>query len=280
MARNRREPEPPGQPDVDPATGMRLLDAQIEKGRALLEKRPLTEDAYSQWELLTRNFLEKAFGRNSPNVSSVVDVGKYGASMMGAGEEYWEAHRAESLTTQITRLDGLRELLATELQLRGGGSIARADATHSAGHRIFLVHGHDEAALHEVARFLERLDQDVILLREQPNQGRTIIEKFEDYTNVGFAVVLLTPDDRGGVISAPNSSLQPRARQNVILELGYFLGRLGRSRVCALYSEAVEIPSDYSGVLYVKLDGNGGWRINLAKELRGAGFPVDMNKAL
>lgn len=280
MARKRRDPEPRGEPGVDPATGKRLLESQIEKGRVLLQSRPVAYDAYSQWELLTRNYLEKAFGRNSPNVSSVMDVGKYGAFPMNAGEGFWENHRAESLTTQLTRLEGLVELLGTELQLRGSGAIARTEAAQPAGHRVFLVHGHDEAALHEVARFLKDLDQDVIVLREQPNKGRTIIEKFEDYTNVGFAIVLLTPDDKGGSVDAPADSQRPRARQNVILELGYFLGRLGRSRVCALYVEGVEIPSDYSGVLYVKLDRDGGWRLNLAKELKAAGLPVDMNKAL
>lgn len=131
-----------------------------------------------------------------------------------------------------------------------------------------------------MARFLERLEQDVIILREQPNQGRTIIEKFEDYSDVGFAVVLLTPDDRGGPASAGFDEQHYRARQNVILELGYFLGRSGRSRVCALYREGVEIPSDYSGILYVKLDADGGWRLRLAKELNATGLPVDMNKAL
>jgi predicted nucleotide-binding protein len=280
MARKAREPEPPGQPEVDPATGRQLIESQIEKARALLQARPLTKDAHSQWELLARNYLEKAFGKSSPNVSSVTDVGKYGGFPMNAGESWWEAHRAKSLTTQVTRLEGLVELLGTELQLRGAGAIGRTEATQPAGHRVFLVHGQDEAALHEVARFLEHLDQEVIVLREQPNKGRTIIEKFEEYTNVGFAIVLLTPDDKGGSVGGPADSQRPRARQNVILELGYFLGRLGRSRVCALYVEGVEIPSDYSGVLYVKLDGDGGWRLNLAKELKAASLPVDMNKAL
>src|SRR3712207_124742 len=93
-------------------------------------------------------------------------------------------------------------------------------APSAAGRRVFLVHGHDEAVLHEVARFLERLEQDVIILREQPNQGRTIIEKFEEYAQVGFAIVLLTPDDRGGPLREAYERQQPRARQNVILELG------------------------------------------------------------
>ena len=229
---------------------------------------------------MTRNFLEKAFGLNSPNVSSVTDVGKYGAFPMGVGEDWWEKHRAESLQTQIARLEGLVELLRTEQQLQGGGTVSGALANAPKGHRIFLVHGHDEMAIQAVARFLENLDQEVILLREQPNCGRTIIEKFEDYSDVGFAVVLLTGDDRGGPATASTDELHLRARQNVILELGFFLGRLGRSRVCALFVEGIEIPSDYSGVLYIKLDTEGAWRLQLAKELKAAGLPVDMNKAL
>ncbi len=280
MARRRKEPDPPERPEVDPTTGIRLLEEQLGKGRALLQSRPLNSDCYEQWELVTRNYLEKAFGRNSPNVSSVTDVGKYGAFPMGAGEGWWENHRAEILQTQLARLEGLVELLRTEQQLQGAGTVSGVLANAPKGHRIFLVHGHDEAAIQGVARFLETLDQEVILLREQPNRGRTIIEKFEDYSDVGFAVVLLTGDDHGGLATASNDELHPRARQNVILELGFFLGRLGRSRVCALFVEGIEIPSDYSGVLYVKLDAEGGWRLQLAKELKAAGLPVDMNKAL
>ncbi len=107
-----------------------------------------------------------------------------------------------------------------------------------------------------------------------------IIEKFEDYADVGFAVVLLTPDDQGGLAEAATDQLQPRARQNVIFELGYFIGRLSRARVCPLYVAGVEIPSDYSGVVFVPLDDAGMWRMQLAKELKAAGFDVDMNRAL
>jgi predicted nucleotide-binding protein len=176
------------------------------------------------------------------------------------------------------RFSSLVELLETELQLDQSRPVTPKAV--AAGHRVFLVHGHDERALHEVARFLERLQQDVVVLREQPNSGRTIIEKFEEYSDVAFAVVLLTPDDLGGQASDAVEKLRLRARQNVVLELGYFLGRLGRKRVCALYQDNVDIPSDYSGVLYVPLDSGGGWRLSLAKELKAAGLPVDMNNAL
>lgn len=98
--------------------------------------------------------------------------------------------------------------------------------------RIFIVHGHDAAARESVARFLENLGFEAVILHEQANRGRTVIEKVEANSDVGFAVVLLTPDDLGRGIS--EADLEPRARQNVLLELGYFIGRLGRENVCAL----------------------------------------------
>ena len=124
--------------------------------------------------------------------------------------------------------------------------------------KVFVIHGHDKAAQETVARFLERLKVEPIILHEQPNRGRTIIEKFEDYVDVGFAVVLLTPDDLGA-LQENKSELNPRARQNVILELGFFIGKLGRERVCALKKHGVETPSDYDGVVYTNFDDSGAW---------------------
>ena len=147
------------------------------------------------------------------------------------------------------------------------------------GHDVFIVHGHDDSTKETVAKFIESLGLHAVVLHEQPNSGRTIIEKFEAYSNVGFAVVLLTPDDIGAS-SKDRENLRPRTRQNVILELGFFLGKIGREKVCVLYKEGVEIPSDYQGVLYTLYDSSGSWRSQLAKELKHAGFTVDLNKAL
>jgi hypothetical protein len=277
-ARKSRQAEAPSPPEIVPAQGIELLNRQIAKGQTLFSNRPIDENDYSAWEMLTRNFLEKAFGKGAPNVSTITDVGKYGSFPMGASPGWWENHRAESLDKQLTKLRGLVELLETEIELEGGHVIAPQPTTST--RRIFLVHGHDERALQEVARFLEKLAQEVVVLREQPNCGRTLIEKFEDYADVGFAVVLLTNDDRGGKSSDPFESQNARARQNVVFELGYFIGRLGRNRVCALYRAGVEIPSDYSGVLYQQLDEKGAWRLELARELKAAGMSVDMNNAL
>ena len=139
------------------------------------------------------------------------------------------------------------------------------------------MHGHDSLSKTEVARTLEKLGLEAIVLHEQPNEGKTIIEKFErDASQVGFAVVLLTPDDIGYPKNKPDSK-KARARQNVILELGYFCGVLGRSNVCVLFKGDTEMPSDYLGVVYVRMEDSGAWRFNLAKELKQAGVPVDLN---
>jgi predicted nucleotide-binding protein len=144
--------------------------------------------------------------------------------------------------------------------------------------KIFIVHGHDEVALQTVARFVERIGFEAIILREQANQGRTIIEKIEANSDVGLAVVLLTPDDEG---SKRGSTLRPRPRQNVLLELGYFLAHLGRSKVCVLASPGdMDIPTDFAGVVWEPLDDGGAWKQSFARELSAAGFDLDWNKVM
>lgn len=143
---------------------------------------------------------------------------------------------------------------------------------------IFIVHGHNEEIKHSVARLLEKLKLRPIILNEQSNEGLTIIEKFEKYSNVSFAVILLTFDDYGKAKSTEKQN--KRARQNVILELGYFIAKLGRKNVLPLYENDVELPSDISGVLYTKIDESENWKFRLVKELKTAGFNVDANDIL
>jgi predicted nucleotide-binding protein len=143
--------------------------------------------------------------------------------------------------------------------------------------KVFVVHGHDEAAREKIARFLERLEFEPIILHEQASRGRTVIEKVEAHSDVGFAVVLLTPDDEG---CEKGGTPRPRARQNVVLELGYFLGLLGRTHVCAMKRGDLEIPSDFEGVVYVPFDNSDGWKQALGKELQAANFPIDWNRAM
>lgn len=144
---------------------------------------------------------------------------------------------------------------------------------NDAGSReVFVVHGHDELMKAQVARFISRLDLKPIILREQPNEGRTIIDKFEQTaSSAAFAVVLMSPDDIGASQKTPDD-LKPRARQNVLVELGYFTAKLGRRRVCVLVRNEVEIPSDYIGVGYHTFDEAGRWELELGGELHAAGF--------
>ncbi len=147
----------------------------------------------------------------------------------------------------------------------------------SINNKVFIVHGRDNELKESVARFVEKMGLEAIILHEQANAGRTIIEKFENAADVGFAIVLLTPDDVGGLT---NSELQPRARQNVVFELGYFIGNLGRNHVAALIKDNVEIPSDISGVVYIGIDMQGFWKMAVAKELKACGYDIDLNKLM
>ena len=183
-------------------------------------------------------------------------------SMVEEIENYWPDDEKTSPLTNVLETNG------------------NSSAEESARRSVFIVHGRDEGAKSAVARFLEKLDLQPVILDEQANRGLTIIEKFESHSDVGFAIVLLTPDDEGALRGDEKSS-RHRARQNVIFELGFFIGRLGRKRVCALTKgSAMEIPSDYSGVVYIPLDDGGAWRYHLVKELKSAGLDVDANRAL
>ena len=152
------------------------------------------------------------------------------------------------------------------------------EPSENPGDEVFIVHGHDNEAKETVARFVENLDIEATILHERTNRGKTIPEKFEEHAGkVGFAIILLTPDDVGKS-KDETDELRPRARQNVILELGYFWALLGRERMCVLYKEGVELPSDIHGILYVLMDDSDGWQLKLGQEMQAAGLSVDLNK--
>ena len=216
-----------------------------------------------KWRRGTQSVIANTFGARSPHVRDFthalewIDQEKAEVvlkSMLEEIEEYWEDKD------------------------RGPSSSKTQRREQPSPKEIFVIHGRDNEAKETVARFLTRLALTPVILHEQPNQGRTIIEKFERNAQVGFAVALLTPDDVGA-LKNEEKKLKPRARQNVVFELGYFLGRLGRERVCALTKGNVELPSDYDGVAYISLD-DGGWKMDLIRELKNVGFDVDANKAL
>lgn len=189
----------------------------------------------------------------------------------------WDEHIRRSNISVVMSAQNHKE--ASEGTLPSFGTVGLEPfAMELDNRKIFLVHGHADETKNIVAKFLRSLGLEVIILHEQANQGQTIVEKFEKHSDVGFAVVLLTPDDFGGSVKHPEQARR-RARQNVILELGIFIGKLGRERVCPLYVEEVELPSDIHGVLYVRYDQSGNWRSELRKELVAAGIAVDSPKS-
>ncbi len=158
---------------------------------------------------------------------------------------------------------------------------------HTKRHSVFIVHGRDENSRLEVENFLHSLNIQPIVLFKQVSAGKTVMEKFEHYSDVQFAVVILNGEDTGFLKERYNDKTpsgeeargaeEDRARQNVIFEMGFFLGKLGRGRVAALTLGKVTVPSDYDGVVYIPMNA-GQWKIDLAKEMTNSGLEVDMNK--
>ncbi len=240
-------------------------------------------DKFEKWRRNTRVAIENTFLNESRKMKDFSKI-SYSPTVVFTGSntdhEFQRAY-VRGLGTAKARLESMIEEIEEYWEDENQASITpiSQDDGSTNTNEIFIVHGRDNETKETIARFLERLDIKPVILHEQPNQGRTIIEKFEQHAQVGFAVALLTPDDVGA-FQEDAGNLKPRARQNVVFEFGYFIGRLGRNRVCALTKGDVEIPSDYDGVVYIPLDDAGGWKIKLVKELQGAGIDVDANRAL
>lgn len=228
--------------------------------------------------------LERCFGHGSPAYERLKVAAHLQSSLSpsrsrdpGYFRQYAQKYIARSLELLQEAQRTLREDLADAQHEAAVFPAAAALEAAPLSRRVFVVHGHDDGAREAVARFLEKIGFEAIILHEQANQGRTVIEKIEAHGEARFAVVLLTPDDMG---CAKGGEPEPRARQNVLLELGYFIGRLGRNRVCALKRGTLEIPSDFAGVVWEKMDDSGGWKQALGRELQAAGHEVDWNRVM
>lgn len=151
-------------------------------------------------------------------------------------------------------------------------AVSKTNNVERSPNRVFVVHGQNDTARTEVVSFLESIGLVGIVLHEQPNMGRHLLTKFmQEAELVTFAVVLMTDDDVG---SLRGENLAPRARQNVILELGYFLSYLGQAKVCALITPGLETPSDFDGIAYINMDDKHRWQQELKRELLAARMPV------
>ncbi|MFZ1085788.1 MAG: nucleotide-binding protein [Terracidiphilus sp.] len=251
----------------------RLLD-QIPELRSKGRNSPFL----TTWQQNIEGTLHAYYGPESLQLAQFRNIEFFPNAFIAGGPET-PFIRAFSKGTEIaesylqSRIAELEEDATNLISLPNDGGTANREITRS----VFVVHGHDHGIKETVARFLSKLELDPIILHEKPNEGRTIIEKFEHHANVTFAVVILSPDDMGFAKKAPDTKEQ-RARQNVIFELGFFVSKLGRSRTLALLLPGVTKPSDFDGVLYIPMNSDS-WKMEIVRELKAAGLDVDANKA-
>ena len=271
---------------LDVMTGK--IDAQLKRGREIQALRRTSVDEIEQfqaqffnWNEYTSSLLESSF--DVKGAMTMAPKNEFGVSDIDIFDLTIGVKKtAESVDTAVTSTlnKKLRVLESIRDRLEIWHEVPSPIERQKTGDAIFLVHGRDHKAREQVRSFLlQCTSREVIVLDEKPGGGADILGKLLTHAQqAAYAVVLLTGDDEGRVIGS--SDLQQRARQNVILELGLFIGLLGRNKVMALYEPGVEIPSDYLGVTYVELDPHRAWRIGLVTELRAAGIEASLDQTL
>ncbi len=262
--------------------------SQIRQGIDRLQKRIGELEAFQpeavkeRWapetgaiEAAIANTLDIVFGHNSPRhhrFSPAANLDRGGLVLGGGPDPLYKVHQwlQEGKANSLALLHQAIRSLEEDLAELGETPSQPPFAIPNTSDEIFIVHGRDTPAEHEVELLVKRVGLKPIVLHRMPNGGRSIIEKFEVHGGgAGFAIVLLTPDDVGGM---DHAHLQPRARQNVIGEMFWFAGRFGRKRVCALKKGTIELPSDIAGIGYTEMDDRGAWKMKLLKELQAAGY--------
>lgn len=290
--RKRTVPETPKVPDsliVERESFKSVLKKRIDLGNQLLNEQITQTDQleklekyYYKWDDYNSEYLKQSFNNENSEYKHEYDRrNDWVGGVFGGSDTPQERYQnlRKKIENKIEMLEKMVEktdLLKSEINERIPEKNEKFETTNL--ENVFIVHGHNMAVQQSIARVIEKLGLNPIILHEQPNTGNTIIEKFEKHSDVGFAIILMTSDDKGK--SKSEIELKNRARQNVILELGYFIGKLGRERVLPLHSEGVELPSDIHGLLYIPIDKAGNWKFAIVKELKAVGYKVDANKLL
>lgn len=238
----------------------------------LIEHRVRTSSQeFISWKTRAERFLRTHYGENS---KEVLDFRNTHFSLMIYTFNETESDYIEACKSGLVESKAVFEVYLEELKENDVTPDNEATQDNSISKtKVFVVHGHDEALKQEVARIVEKQGLEAIILSEQANQGKTIIEKIEENADVGAAICLFTGDDYGRAKDATSENL--RARQNVVFEAGYFMGKLGRGNVILIASPDIEIPSDLQGVVYTNKDM---WQTDVLRELKAIGYNVDFNK--
>lgn len=241
------------------------------------------EKDYSQWDDYNNEYLKVVFNiveneyRNK-YIMSTSSVGvkevMFGVNINEPRYKLWKLKRKVEI--KINELESLK--LRTDLipiESENNFSLPKnSNEFLKDGPAVFIIHGYNNEMKKSVQVFLSRCELKDVVLHEQPDKSRTIIEKLiEEGATANYVIAVLSPDDL-------QSDGTLRARQNVILEIGYFIGKLGRDKVRLLIKESTSIPSDLQGILYDNYDSEGAWRINLAKEIMAVGIPINIDKLI
>jgi predicted nucleotide-binding protein len=229
----------------------------------------IIKNEYMKWNEKSLRYLSRIFGENSEQSYKFVDI------QFECNNNYGDCTHLETFICAKKAMKSLLEVFIEEIQeldeveqVLNKENNLKIDKS-----KVFVVHGHDSGLMNEIARFIEKLDFEPIILDEQVSNGMSILDKIEKYSNVGFAIVLYTECDIGG---KDKETLQSRARQNVVFEHGYLNARIGRENVVVLIKGDVEKPNDISGLVYIKTSDN--WKIKLSREMQESGYNIDMNK--
>lgn len=255
--------------------------AEIESLRAL----DYEAISFRQWKRRVENLLIHGFGEATLQVEEFRNIVFYDFYADNSAKDVWTVDETyydpaeefqKGLNAAKVQLLAISEDVTKHFE-DGNKPVVSSKSLSMVNKKVFIVHGHDESLRVKMEATLIKLGFEPIVLRKQPNRLRTIIEKFEDYADVGFAVILLTADDVG----CDKNKLDDkkfRARQNVVLEMGYFIAKLGRGRVMAVRDPDIEDPGDIAGVVYTDSSNDSQWQMELVRELKAAGYEVDMNK--
>jgi predicted nucleotide-binding protein len=290
----RRTPAPPApKPLLEISTSRNdaktRLQERIEKGLELKQRRVETRETfetltndYSKWDSFNSELLRRIF--TTEEMAKEYDF--WGGGMMSMreaslGERIADVYK--EIDKKFHRLDSIierLELILLGLAVQSLAPTPQSSPAQPRTKKVFVVLGRDEIAKTNLEVFLHEVGLEPIVLHRQADEGMTIIEKFEKHSDVGYAFILLTPDEVAYLAaeeSKPDAerTKEFRARPNVIFEFGYFVGKLGRSRVCCLYTGTVSLPSDVSGMIYKRYEKSiEEVAYSVIKDLKASGYAI------
>lgn len=261
------------QPSLPPERAAQLIKRQIDQIDGLLELA-YNDPEVRKWDNMTEQILIKSFGKPHDNLSDFFSARHGGVVRMGMYPDELQLEYQENLTKCKKLLEGFIEQL--DLFAEPIIDKSQTEDKKDLSKKVFIVHGHDDTAKSELALIISSLGFEPIILHEQANEGMTLIEKLEKHSDVGYAFILLTPDDVGSSANQ-RENLHARARQNVVFEFGLFAGKLGRNRVCCIYKGDIELPSDLHGLVYIPFTNSiNEKQIDIIRELKAAGYQINI----